>query len=96
MKQFRLSWEASADLDEICEYYALDGPKAEQTVRLKILEACRLLADNPDLGHRRADLTNKSLRFWPVGRHLVIYDPRRQPLEVVRVLDAARDIPSLL
>ena len=49
----------------------------------------------PGLGHLREDLADEPLRFWPVYAFLIIYRPAR-PLEVLRVLHAARDVRRLL
>jgi antitoxin ParD1/3/4/toxin ParE1/3/4 len=54
------------------------------------------LAEMPLLGHLRQDLTAEPLRFWQVYSFLIIYRPEKSPLEVVRVLHAARDVRRLL
>lgn len=48
------------------------------------------------MGHLREDLTDKPVLFWPVGSYLVIYNPVRKPIEIVRVLHGRRDLPRLL
>jgi toxin ParE1/3/4 len=96
MKPFKLSLEASRDVQQIWAYIAADSIKAARRVRLQILDACRRIAENPGIGHRREDLTNKSVCFWPVGSYLIIYNPARRPIEIVRVVHGARDVPSLL
>lgn len=65
-------------------------------VRLQIFDACQRLAANPGAGHSQEYLTDKPVRFWPVGSYLVIYNPARKPVEIVRVVHGARDLPSLL
>jgi antitoxin ParD1/3/4/toxin ParE1/3/4 len=59
-------------------------------------KAIQLLAEMPRLGHTRKDLTHRSVLFWPVGRYLIIYRADRQPIEVVRIVSAYRDVPQLL
>lgn len=59
MKGFRLSPEAARDIREIWAYIAEDNIKAARRVRLKILHACQGIAENPKIGHRREDLTEK-------------------------------------
>jgi len=50
-----------------------------------------LPAKNPRLGHKRTDLTDELVFFWPVrGRYLVIYQQAAQPLKIARILHAAR------
>ena len=65
-------------------------------LRLQIFEACQRVAASPGVGHSRKDLTDKPVLFWPVGSYLVIYNPARKPIEIVRVVHGARDVPSLL
>lgn len=55
-----------------------------------------MLATQPELGHRRKDLTSKPVRFWCVYSYLIVYDPATRPLEVVRILSGYRDITELL
>ena len=62
----------------------------------KLRAACIRLADNPHLGHRREDLTDQSVLFWPVRAYYVSTAQETQPLEIVRIVHSARDIPHLL
>ena len=96
MNGFRLSPEAARDIEDIWEYIARDSVCAARRVRLGLLVACRRLAQHPGLGHRREDLTNKPVLFWPVYSYLIIYNPATEPLEIVRILHGAQDIPRLL
>jgi len=96
MKRFRLSPEAAHDVREIWVRIAEDSVKAARRVRLQIFDACQRIAENPGIGHRREDLTDKPVLFWPAGSYLIIYNPARKPVEIVRVLHGARDVPSLL
>jgi toxin ParE1/3/4 len=96
MNGFRLSPEAARDIEDIWEYIARDSVRAARRVRLGLLAACRRLAQHPGLGHRREDLTDKSVLFWPVYSYFIIYNPATEPLEIVRILHGAQDIPRLL
>jgi plasmid stabilization system protein ParE len=96
MADYFYSPAARLDLLEIWEYIARDNLDAADRVERKIEQAIMGLADNPDLGHWRRDLTSKPVRFWPVYSYLIIYDPNTQPLEIVRILSGYRDIAELL
>jgi len=92
MKGYELSPEALADLQEIWIYIANDNPAAADKLEDDIYRACELLAKNPRLGHKRPDLTDEPVLFWPVrGQYLVIYQRATQPLKVARILHAGRD-----
>jgi len=75
---------------------AQDSTKAARRVRLQIFDACHRIAENPGIGHRREDLTDKPVLFWPVGSYLIIYRVAAKSAEIVRVLHGAVDIASLL
>ncbi len=92
MSRYRLSPEARADLDEIADTIAMDSPEAALRVAQALRAAARNLAQTPGLGHRRLDLAPEPLRFWQVYSYLIIYRPDHKPLEIVRVLHAARDV----
>ena len=36
------------------------------------------------------------LRFWRVRNYLVVYRSEKRPIQIVRVLHAARDVRSIL
>jgi antitoxin ParD1/3/4/toxin ParE1/3/4 len=96
MNSFRLAPEAARDIEAIWEYLARDNVRAARRVRLGLLAACRRLAQHPGLGHRREDLTDKPVLFWPVYAYLIIYNPATKPLEIVRIVHGAQDLPRLL
>jgi len=58
MSRFKLSTEAASDIREIWDYIAKDSIKAARMVRLRLLDACKILAQNPGIGHSRKDLTD--------------------------------------
>jgi plasmid stabilization system protein ParE len=92
MTGYELSDEALSDLQEIWLYIADDNPAAADELEAEIHQACELLAKNPRLGHKRPDLTDEPVLFWPVrGRYLVIYQHQSKPLKIARILHAARD-----
>ena len=92
MSGYEFSDEALTDLQETWLYIAKDDPVAADKLEAEIYKACELLAKNPRLGHKRRDLTDEPVLFWPVrGRYLVVYARETKPLKIVRVLHAARD-----
>jgi antitoxin ParD1/3/4/toxin ParE1/3/4 len=48
------------------------------------------------MSHKREDLTQYPVLFWPVGSYLVIYRAEVRPIEIVAVTQSARDIPAFL
>lgn len=96
MSRYKLSAPARQDLREIRDYIALDSVPAARKFLAKLAQALRGVAQAPGKGHRRADLTDLPVRFWPVGSHLIVYDPEKRPVEIVRVLHGARDVEGIL
>jgi plasmid stabilization system protein ParE len=46
---------------------------------------------------RRRDLL--PVRFWvvqPYSNYLIVYVPEKKPLQIIRILHSARDLPALL
>ena len=94
MSRYIVSPESEIDLIEIWEYIAQDDFDAADRWIAKLREAFELLAQNPAIGHRRQDLTDKSLLFWPVGAYL--YRMINQHVEIVAVTQGARNIPAFI
>ena len=97
MKSFRLTPAAEDDLFEIWIYIAPENLPAADRLETDILKTCQKLAERPGLGHFRADLTDKPVRFLLVrDNYLIVYEPESEPLEVLRVLHGARDAAAEL
>ena len=90
MKPYRLTRAAEDDIFDVWALVADHNLPAADALEAEIYACCRPLAERPDLGHFRRDLTDKPLRFFPVrGVYLLIYNPSTEPLEVIRILHGA-------
>jgi plasmid stabilization system protein ParE len=99
MGRFQFTPQALDDTFEIWSYIAQDSPAAADRVEEAIYLACELLAGSPLAGTVRRDLTSLPVRFWivpPFPNYFIVYDPQTEPLQVIRVLHRARNIPSIL
>jgi len=96
MKQVYVSAVAEDDLRQAWYFIAEKSTAAADRQEAEFQEAFNNLAEMPAIGQRKPEWTDRPVRFWPVGSYWVIYRPETQPLEIVRVLHAARDIPQLL
>jgi antitoxin ParD1/3/4/toxin ParE1/3/4 len=94
--KFVLSRQALDDLDQIWFHLMQDSIDAADKVERELRQAIRLLGERPEIGHRREDLTDLPVKFWPVYSYLIVYDSEKRPIEIVRVLHSARDVPGLL
>ena len=96
MPDFLLSPEAMEDLESISDFIAADDPGAADRMIDEFFAAFDQLAAWPRSGHVRPDLTNRDVRFWPVRSYLVVYRDLRDKVQIVAILHAARDIPTVL
>jgi len=92
---FALHPLAAQDISRIWEFIAEDNPLAARRVREEILSTLRGLVAFPHQGHRRRDLTSRSLRFILVREYLIAYAPDENPLWVVAVMHGRRN-PRLM
>jgi len=96
MKEYVLSTDAELDLDENWEYIAQDNIRAADRWIGKLFDAFDALARNPGMGHKRKDLTDYSVLFWPVEAYLILYRDQAERIEILDVTQGARDIPAFL
>ncbi len=96
MKRFVLTPLAEQDLNEIWEYIGDDSVEAANRVLSKIEAAIYRLTEHPGLGHLREDLADSRHRFYLVYSYLIVFRPGTDPLQVIRVLHAARDVQTIL
>jgi antitoxin ParD1/3/4/toxin ParE1/3/4 len=54
------------------------------------------LADFPNGGHLRHDLTSAQVRFLSVYSYLIVYRPETKPLQIVAILHARREVAKIL
>jgi plasmid stabilization system protein ParE len=95
MKTFVLTPLAARDLNEIWDYLAEDNVEAANGTLSALEKTMRKLAKQPGIGHLRDDLADRRHRFFLVYSYLIVYRAA-DPLEVIRVLHAARDVQMLL
>jgi plasmid stabilization system protein ParE len=99
MTRYQLTPQALDDLFDMWSYIAQDSPAAADRVEEAIYLACERLAESPLIGTVRKDLTALPVRFWlvtPYPNYFIVYDPDKKPLQVLRILHRARNIPALL
>src|SRR5579864_4972994 len=96
MKPFVLTPRAEQDLSDIWDYIADDNIEAADGVLDALESGMAKLAKNPGMGHWREQLTDKRHRFFLVYSYLIVYRHKTKPLQIIRVLHAARDVQSIL
>ncbi|MDB5393622.1 MAG: hypothetical protein JWM91_1128 [Rhodospirillales bacterium] len=86
------------DIDDLTDWMRETDPTSDFDLRFidTVYEAFQFLADNPGVGHKRADLTDQPVLFWTVWKSFAVIYRKSSPLEIVRVTRWARDIPTFL
>ncbi|MCX6613312.1 MAG: type II toxin-antitoxin system RelE/ParE family toxin [Acidobacteria bacterium] len=95
-KPFVLTPRAEQDIGDIWDYIAEDNVDAADRVLTALEKAIRRLAKTPGIGHFREDLADRRHRFFLVYSYLIVYRYETKPLQIIRVLHAARDVQSIL
>jgi len=97
MKRFVLTRPAERDLDLIKAYLIEKaGPTIAGRVLMDLPSGLVLLESQPEVGHLRADLTDRPLKFWPVYSYLIAYDPEARPVQIIGILHGMRDVGDIL
>ncbi len=96
MKLFVLTPCAEQDVGDIWDYIAADSIEAADQALDSLERPMMKLAKSPGIGHWREELADKRHKFSPVYSYLIVYRHETQPLQVIRVLNAARDVQAIL
>lgn len=93
---FVLTPAAARDIEDIWEHIAQDNIPAADRVASVLEAALSRLAKRPRIGHLREDLAARRHRFFVVYSYLIVYRFETKPLQIIRVLHAARDVRTIL
>ena len=87
---------AKADILSAARYIVEESESVETAERwMDSIDAKVIfLGRNPLAGEARPDL-GQELRAFPVGNYIIFYRPRKDGIQIVRVLHGARDIPRI-
>ncbi|HTV48437.1 MAG TPA: type II toxin-antitoxin system RelE/ParE family toxin [Phycisphaerae bacterium] len=96
MKGYVLGRDAEQDLYDLWEYIAQDSVEAADHLIKQFFDAFESLALNSGQGHKREDLTQLPVLFWPLGNYLIIYRVAKSHIDVVAIVHGKRDVPVFL
>jgi toxin ParE1/3/4 len=94
MSSYSFSDTAVRDIDEICEYIAIQNSKAASQLFDLIRQKCKLVASFPNMGKTYSKL-NPNLRGFVVEDYIVFYYPSSHGINIVRVISGYRDLDDL-
>ena len=92
--KLRRTPRAELDLIEIWDYISADNQNAADKLVLAINEKCDLLARQPEIGRKRADL-GSDIRSFAYRRYLILYRIVVDGVEIIRVVHSARNLLDL-
>ncbi len=96
MARYVISPAGRQDLDDIWTGIAKDNLDAAERLLDRFEAAFKRLAEFPGMGRARPDLVDLPVRFWTLGNYLIIYRAENTPVEIVRVINAYRNIAAAL
>jgi plasmid stabilization system protein ParE len=97
MSGYRLTGEAIGDLEAITQTIAeREGWDRSMNVEQELFDAFDRLAINPGIGHRRSDLTRLPVFFYAIEPFLIVHDRDHDPLRIIAVIHASRNVRKLL
>jgi plasmid stabilization system protein ParE len=95
VRKFDLARHALTDLQEIWQFVSEESITAADRLLEEFYQTIGRLAEMPGMGHKRSDLTDRNVLFWRLHSYLIIYRSS-QPLRIVRIIHAKRDVKRLL
>jgi len=97
MEKYQLTPEAVSDLLEICDFISQDNPEATRSKT--VLRACDLTCQFSISWSRKERSDSPAsplLGGATVFDLLIVYAREKKPLQIIRILHGARDLPSVL
>lgn len=97
MDPLQLTEDAIVDIDAIWLFLLeKDGVGTADRIVTELFKSFYKLAEIPNVGHRRPDLTSRRVLFYKVFSYLVIYVPGSQPLQILGILHGKRNVARIL
>ncbi len=93
---YRLTEVAYEDLGDALAYLSTRSASAGEALALNIRQGLEMLVEFPDAGRTRPEFTASDVRFWPVDKYFIVYQPQPNQLEVLAILHASRNLASIL
>lgn len=97
MDPFQLAEDAILDMDTISLYLLeKEGVETADRIVTELFKGFYKLADIPNIGHRRPDLTSTKVLFYRIFSYLVVYEPGSNPLQILGILHGKRNVARIL
>lgn len=88
--------QARQELKDILKFIARQDnrPATAARIRTEIREKINLVSQNPEMGSAKDELPD-DCRMFLHKRWAIIYEPKSYGIEIVRVIDTARDFGNM-
>ena len=94
MSRFIIAIEASADLDEIGDYFLDRSVEAGERWFQEFNQKCKYLVQYPSIGRSYSDIRSY-LRGLPLNGFIVFYRLKDDGIEIMRVINGRRDFDEV-
>lgn len=88
--------EAEADLEQISDYIATDNPQRAVGFIKELIERCERLTEMPQGFPFVPRFEHTGIRRRPYGNYLIFYCVEETEIQIVRILNGARDYEQIL
>lgn len=96
VKPYLVAPEAEGDLQQIWRYLLGEaGLAVANRIQGELVDAFDSLAEVPGKGHKRTDLTSRTVLFFSLYQYMIVYR-RTESVEIVAVLHGKRDVRRIL
>jgi toxin ParE1/3/4 len=93
MSQFKLSSKALKDVAEIISYLHTHHTSAiANEMETRLLRAFRDIAQSPQMGHRRSDLTSKNVMLHYEHPYFIVFRRMKDRIQILRIAHKSRDL----
>jgi toxin ParE1/3/4 len=90
--KLELSTLAKDDLRDIAQYtFTLYGERQVDIYLQALYDGMELLAENPEIGHRRDDIPS-GYKSLPIEKHILVFTIQGESLIIARILHQSRDM----
>lgn len=94
---YQLTDDAILDVDAIWLYLLeRDSEAVADRIVEELFQSFQRLAQVPNSGHRRPDLTARNVLFYRLYSYLVVYQPGSECVRVLGVLHGKRNVARIL
>ncbi len=94
MGNYQFSEDAIRDINQICDYLALNNPRSASNLFDAIRQKCKLLANFPNMG-KKYEQVRPNLRGFLVKDYIIFYSPHKEVIFILIIVSGYRNFETL-